>query len=74
MLNSTAPPAHFKTKWAGVAVLFSWQLPNRSHDIADFFSNFLKFFNYETIDTHALAFFLTHIILAIVVDILALIG
>ena len=32
LLNTTANPAQFRWKWAGLAVLFSRQLPNGSHD------------------------------------------
>ena len=32
LLNSTANPAQFEWKWAGLAVLFSRQIPNISHN------------------------------------------
>ena len=32
LLNSTANPAHFHSDWAGLAVLFSRELPNSFHD------------------------------------------
>jgi hypothetical protein len=48
-----------------MAVLFSRQLPNGSHDFYHIFNIILfKFFRYETIETYALVF-LTHIILPI---------
>ena len=42
--SSTANPAHFHLNWAGLAMLFSRQLPNGSHDFFHIFSMF--FFNY----------------------------
>ena len=33
-----AIPAQFRLKWAGLAVLFSRQLPNGSHDLVHIFS------------------------------------
>ena len=63
LLNSTANPAQFWWKWAGLAVLFSRQLLNGSKDFN--FSNILiYYFKYEIIETHARAF-LTLIILGI---------
>ena len=66
LLNSTANPAQFGWKWAGLAVLFSRQLLNGSQDVN--FSlislNFHLFFKSETIETHARTF-LTFNILAI---------
>ena len=57
LLNSTANPAQFGWKWAKLAVLFSRQLLNGSHDLFDIFSIiFIYFFKYETIETHARAF------------------
>jgi hypothetical protein len=57
VLNSTANSAQFGWKWAGLAVLFSRQLLNGSHDHFDIFSIiFILFFKYETIETHARAF------------------
>ena len=38
LLNGTANPAHFHTNWAGLAVLFSRQLTNKSHDLFRIFS------------------------------------
>ena len=65
LLNSTANPAQFGWKWAGLAVLSSRQLLNGSHDLFHIFSIiFIYFFKYETIETHARAF-LTLNILAI---------
>ena len=61
LLNSTANPAQFGWKWAGLALLFSRQHSNNSHD---FFHTFSIIFRYETIETQAIAF-LTHISLAI---------
>ena len=55
----------FGWKWAGLAALFSRQLPNGSKDFFLIFSIFKKtIFRYETIETHALSF-LTLIILVI---------
>ena len=57
LLNSTAIPAHFHSHWAGLAVLFCWQLLNGSQDF--FRCNtliFIYFSKYKTIDTHARAF------------------
>ena len=44
LLNSKANPAKFGWKWAGLAVLFSRQLPNGSHDFFQTFST--SFFDY----------------------------
>ena len=44
LLNSTTNPAKLGRKWAGLAVLFSRQLPNGSHDFFQTFS--IYFFNY----------------------------
>ena len=56
---------HFHTNWAELAVLFSRQLPNGSHDFFHIFSiYFVLFFRYETNETHSLAF-LTHNILVL---------
>ena len=38
LLNSTANPAHFHRNWAELAVLFSRQIPNGSHDFFQTFS------------------------------------
>ena len=40
LLNSTANPAHFHPNWARLAVLFSRQLPNGSHDFSHIFRIF----------------------------------
>jgi hypothetical protein len=57
LLNSTANPAQFGWKWAGLAVLSSRQLLNGSHDFFHIFSIIFNFFfKYETIETHARAF------------------
>ena len=40
LLNSTANPAHFHPNWAGLAVLFSRQLLNGSHDLFHIFRMF----------------------------------
>ena len=37
LLNSTANPAQFVWKMAGLAVLYSWQLLNGSHDLFSIF-------------------------------------
>ena len=44
LLNSTANPTKLGWKWAGLAVLFSRQLPNGSHDFFQTFS--ICIFNY----------------------------
>ena len=44
LLNSTANPAKLGSKWAELAVLFSRQLQNGSHDFFQTFS--ICFFNY----------------------------
>ena len=65
LLNSTANPAKLGWKWAGLAVLFSRQLPNGSHDFFQTFSIFfLNYFIRNPQTTIALAF-LTHNISAI---------
>ena len=57
LLNSTANPAQFGWKWAGLAVLFSRQLLNGSHDLLHIFSIiFIYLSKYKTIETHARAF------------------
>ena len=58
--KSRANPAKFGWKWAGLAMLFSLQLQNGSHDFFHIFS--ILFFNLRT--TNAFKF-LTHIISAI---------
>ena len=66
LLNSTADPIRFHQSCAGLAVLFSRQLPNGFHwfflSYYIFIILFLKVFIYETIETPS---FLTHIILTI---------
>ena len=60
LLNSTANSARFQSNWAGLAVLFSRQLPNGSHD---FFQTFgICFFNYfeKNPQTTVALPFLTH--------------
>ena len=65
LLNSTANPAHFHPSLAGLAVLFSRQLPNGSHDFFQTFSIFFSnYFIGNPQTTIALAF-LTHNISAI---------
>ena len=61
LLNSTANPAQFGWKWAGLAVLFGRRLPNGSHVFFIFLKNHL---NKNPQTTNALTF-LAHIILAI---------
>ena len=64
MLNSTANPAQFGWKWAGLAVLFNRQLPNGSHDLFHIFSIF--FFNWKELSHKILLpSHFWHIILAI---------
>ena len=41
LLNSTANPAQFELKWAGLAVLFSRLFPNGSHDFFHIFRIFI---------------------------------
>ena len=63
ILRSTANPAQFWWKWAGLAVLFSRQILNGSQDF--FLFNiliFIYFFEYETIETHARAFLTLNIL------------
>ena len=57
---ATANPAHFHQNWAGLAVLFSRQLPNGSHDFFQTFS--ICFFNYfiKNPQTTVALPFLTH--------------
>ena len=65
LLNSTANPANFHPKWAGLVVLFSKQILNSSWDFFHFdILIFIYFFKYEIIETHARAFF-TFIILGL---------
>ena len=57
LLNSTANPAQFGWKWAGLALLSSRQLLNGSHNFFHTFSIIFNYlFKYETIETHARAF------------------
>ena len=57
LLNSTANPAWFGWKSAGLAVLFSRQILNSSQDFFPLNTLiFIYFFKYETIETHAHAF------------------
>ena len=58
LLNSTANPTQFGWKGAGLAVLFSRQLPNGSQDF--FHSNiliFIYFFKYKNDFAYVLQFF-----------------
>ena len=65
LLNSTANPAKLGWKWAGLAVLFSRQLSNGSHNFFQTFSiYFLNYFIKNPQTTITLAF-LTHNISAI---------
>ena len=50
LLNSTANPPKLWCKWAGLAVLFSRQLPNSSHDFFQTFS--ICFFLIISLRTH----------------------
>ena len=65
LLNSTANPATLGWKWAALAVLFSRQLLNGSHNFFQFFS--IYFFNYfiKNPQTTIALPFLTHNISAI---------
>ena len=55
--TSTANPANFHPNWAGLAVLFSRQLLNGSHDFFCFNILILTYsFKYKTIETHAREF------------------
>jgi len=57
LLNSTANQAKLEWKWAGLAVLFSRQLPNGSHDFFQTFSiSFLNYFIKNPQTTIALPF------------------
>ena len=57
LLNSTANPAKLRWKWAGLASIFSWQLPNGSHDFFQTFSiYFLNYFIKNPQTTIALPF------------------
>ena len=60
LLNSTANPAQFGWKLAGLVVLFSRQLLNGSQDFFSCFDTliFIYFFKYETIFLYVLQFFL----------------
>ena len=42
LLSTSAYPAQFRRKWAGLAVLFSRQLPNGSHNCFYIFSIFVR--------------------------------
>ena len=60
LLNSTANPARLGWKWAGLAVLFSRQLPNGSHDFFQTFSTYF-FDGFSKIPQTTIALpFLTH--------------
>ena len=62
LLNSTADSAQFEWKWAGLAVLFSRELPNGTQDFFQIFRIcFFKDFIKNPQITIALTF-LTHII------------
>ena len=61
LINSTANPAQFEWKWAGLAVLLRKQLPNDSHDFFHIFSKFFDNIIKNPQTTIALTF-LTHII------------
>ena len=65
LLNSTANSAKLGWKWAGLAVLFSRQLPNGSHNFFQTFSIFLKDYFIRNPQTTIALAFLTHNILAI---------
>ena len=61
LLNSTANPAKFEWTWAGLAVLFSRQLPNGAHNFFHTFSIcFINYFMRNPQTTFA-PIFLTHI-------------
>ena len=61
MLNSTANPAHFHPSLAGLAVLFSRQLPNGSHDFFQTFSICFFFYHFIKNPQTTIALpFLTH--------------
>ena len=60
LLNSTANPAHFHPSLAGLAVLFSRQLPNGSHDFFQTFSMFFKEYFIKNPQTTIALPFLTH--------------
>ena len=62
LLNSTANPAKFHSNWAGLAVLFSRQLPNGAHNFFHIFSiGFINYFMKNPQTTFAPTF-LAHII------------
>ena len=65
LLKSTANPAKLGWKWAGLAVLFSRQLPNGSHDFFQTFSIFFKDYFIKNPQTTIALPFLTHNISAI---------
>ena len=65
LLNSTANPAHFHPSLAGLAVLFSRQLPNGSHNFFQTFSIFFKDYFIKNLQTTIALPFLTHNISAI---------
>ena len=57
ILKTNKNPTNFQPNWAGLAVLFSRQLPNGSQDFFHFnISIFIYFFKYETIETLARVF------------------
>ena len=58
LLNSTANPAKFGWKSAGLAELISRQILNCSQDFFSLFHTliFIYFLKHETIETHALEF------------------
>ena len=61
-LNSTANPAQFECKWAGLAVLFSRQISNGSHDFFSYFQDiFLNDFIKNQQTRNARAFLLLNI-------------
>ena len=65
LLNSTANPAHFHPSLVGLAVLYSRQLPNGSHDFFQTFSIHFKDDFIKNPQTTIALPFLTHNISAI---------
>ena len=55
--SSTANPVQFWWKWARLALLFSWQIPN-GPDIVFSFPGIRLLINVKIVDTHALTFLL----------------
>ena len=62
LLNSTANPAQFEWKWGGLAVLFSRELPNGTHDVFQTFRIHYFYYFIKNPQTTIALIFLAHII------------